>query len=390
MIEVIRKRLTISANRESTVSGAIWRITAKLAGGAIALTFGVLLTANLADAATCAVGSSETYTTIQAAVADTNCTTIDVDAGNYSGTVTVNRALMLNGANAGVIPNTGTRGAESIISGAPSILIDAPNAFVDGFTINGPSSEPSSGYGITVKDNGAVIKNNIISGIVGTTGTAQAVSVYRGPDGVVLADNLIEDVSSPNSTKGVFIEDSVSADPSIGVSVKDNSIKNIHSDDRGAHGILLNNGNANTPNAYLLIDNNNISGLRSDNGWVHAIGIEANAPNVAVTGNSFGDLDANGNPDDIAVWFEGEGSSYATSKVNRNSFDFTSDSGVLGIAVGFSSGDSVDGTCNYWGSATGPSGAGLRKGALVGPLVTFSPWEKTANGSCSPKEAGHN
>ncbi len=365
--------------------GAVWRITAMLAGGAMALTFGVLLTVNLADAATCAVGSSETYTTIQDAVADTNCTTINVDAGNYSDTVTINRALILNGANAGVNPNTGTRGAESIISGAPSIQINAPNVIVDGFTINGPSPAPSSGYGVTVKGNGAVIENNIISGIVGTGSTAQAVSIYRGPDGVVVADNLIEDVSSPNSTKGVFIEDSVSADPSIGVSVEDNSIRNIHSDNKGAYGILLNNGNGDTPNAYLLIENNNISGLRSDNGWVHAIGIEAKAPNLVVTGNSFSDLDANGNPDDITVWFESEDSSYATAKVNRNSFDFTSDSGAFGIAVGFSSGDSLDGTCNYWGSATGPSGVRPGKGALVGPLVTFSPWEKTAAGSCSPK-----
>lgn len=370
----------MSINWKSRKAGAAWHCAAALTGGALAIAFGVLLTANVAAAATCAVGSTETYTTIQAAVADTSCTTINVDAGNYTGTVTIDRTLTLNGANAGIdARDTDSRLPESTITGNPAITITAPNVVVDGFTITNVGITAAGGYGIDVDADaaGAVIANNIFDGITGSSSTAQAIDLVHGPDGAVIVHNVIENVSSPKSAKGVFIGDSHSTDPSNGVVVAGNEINNVMSTDKGAYGVTINNGNGNTKNYGLVIENNDINDLSSGSGWVHAVGIEADAPDAIVDGNSFSDLTAPG-PDVVAVWFEGEDASYAASKVNGNNFLFGKNTSVYGIAVdpSLSGGGEVDGAYNYWGDRRGPGAVGPGSGALVTPLVEYAPWLK--------------
>ncbi|MFL5803509.1 MAG: hypothetical protein ACJ8CR_17420, partial [Roseiflexaceae bacterium] len=50
----------------------------------------------------CTVGAGgATYATIQAAIDDTGCTTINVAAGTYAEHMTIGRSLTLNGAGAG-------------------------------------------------------------------------------------------------------------------------------------------------------------------------------------------------------------------------------------------------------------------------------------------------
>ena len=386
----------MTLNRNLTMSPSFGHIAMIFAGGALALS-----ALTVANAATCVVPTD--YSTIQDAVADTSCTTINVVAtGHYSGPVTIDRPLTLNGVETGI--DARTRDAvnhqgESIIIGNPAITITAPDVVVNGFTIESPSPVDGSVSGLTIKatGNGAVITNNIFDQIVSDGSTAQAVAMYRGPDGVEISHNVIENVSGQASSKGVFIEDSVSTDPSTGLVVNGNLIANISSTDKGAYGVMINNGSDNgsapTRNFGLVIANNTIKGL-SGGGWVHAVGIEADAPNAIVTGNAFSDLSAPGS-DVVAVWFESEDNSYASSKVNDNNFDFGTRSSVYGIAVdssfyGSASHGPLDGTCNYWGNASGPgrgsASQGSGNGALVSPLVTFAPWSKNPapQGPCVP------
>ncbi len=330
-----------------------------------------LLNAGSAAAAVCSVPSGP-YPTIQAAVDDIGCQTVQVAAGTYTENVAIGRSVFLLGAQAGIDARARSGADESIIDGNAAVTIDAPNVFVDGFTITGPTSN-SSGSGIIVKGSGAVIRNNILDGITGVTTTAKAISVYRGPDGVVIAQNVISNVSSPSSAKGVFIEDSASTDPSIAVTIEDNEISGVTSANKGAYGVLINNGNGNTANAYLTIRNNRISGLSG--AWVHGVGLEADTPEVVVTGNSFSDFTSPG-ADKIAVWFESVNTSFSTAQVNDNNFNFSSASSVYGIAVGLVGGTPLDGTRNYWGSPTGPSGVAHGRGALVSDLVTYAPWSR--------------
>src|ERR1700686_147535 len=56
------------------------------------------------------------YSTIQAAVSDPGCTTVNVASGVYAESVTINHSLILNGAQAGADART-ARGGQSVING---------------------------------------------------------------------------------------------------------------------------------------------------------------------------------------------------------------------------------------------------------------------------------
>jgi hypothetical protein len=243
--------------------------------------------------------------------------------------------------------------------------------------------------------------------------TAQAIDLSGGADGVVISNNVMRGLTSCGSTKGVLVGDSGAHNSSNGVVIEGNIMTGITSTGFGAYAVELNNGNGNTANYGLVVAGNDISNLTANGkvdvnghtgflgpdgvstGWVHAIGIEADAPGAAISGNSFSDLMAS-KPDVVAVWFENEDSAYASSKVNGNNFNFPKGTGVYGIAVdtnppdsnGFDVGGApLNGTCNFWGSSNGPGNAG-GSGALVSPLVTFNPWSKnpTPQGPCVPKQ----
>ncbi len=313
--------------------------------------------------------------------------TVNVAAGSYTGDVTIGKSLTLNGAQHGVAFAGRTFGSatESKVTG--TITIQAANVTVDGFSVTDSASETSA-IGVLVKTAGdsALIKNNIFSGIVATTAgsntqaAGQAVYLENGPDLVQVLNNKITNVQGYGSTKGVFIGDSSASGRSDIVTIQGNAISNVTSSNKGAYGVLLNNhiGASN-----LTITQNTFDTLTGTLGWVHAVGIEADAPGLSVTKNTFSSLSA-GTADRIAVWFESEDVSYGDAVVNRNSLDVGGS--TYGIAVDPSlSGGTVDGTCNWWGSSTGPAGVGSGSGSPVTAMANFTPWLTTSdlNGACA-------
>ncbi|HYG10457.1 MAG TPA: thrombospondin type 3 repeat-containing protein, partial [Pyrinomonadaceae bacterium] len=107
------------------------------------------------------------YTTISAAVADAaNGDQINVCAGTYPETVTVNKSLTLNGAQAGVDARTRAvpPAAESILNAPGGALsITASNVTVDGFTVQEGSAAPlATGISLAGTRSGHRILNNII------------------------------------------------------------------------------------------------------------------------------------------------------------------------------------------------------------------------------------
>jgi hypothetical protein len=355
-----------------------------------------VITATLGQAAVCTVPSGA-YPTIQSAASDPMCNTINVAPGTYNESVVVAFAsTTINGAQAGN-PYNMRVGGESVVNGATPIgnvavfTINATDVTIDGFTIKN-SVTGGAAMGVTVSGSGsdAAILNNIFDTIfspdTGGNGTAQAVYLTAGgPDGVNVENNEMKNVHSNRSAKGVLIGDNGGTNPSQNVQVKGNSMHDITSDTRGAYGVSV----ANVANVSGLIVTNNTMDNLKGGGWVHAIGLEGDTPGATVTDNAISNLNDTTPtlpPDSICVWFESN-PSFASAEVHTNNLFVTTAS--FGIAVHPAlTGGSVDGTCNWWNSPTGPTAASNPggTGALVSPSVTYSPWlnAPAPGGSCFP------
>src|SRR5438552_234455 len=87
--------------------------------------------------AVCTVPSGS-HPTIQSAVSDPGCSTINVDPGVYSENVTISRSLTLNGAQAGnaFAGRTFASPGESTVNG--QITVQATNVTIDGFSLTNP------------------------------------------------------------------------------------------------------------------------------------------------------------------------------------------------------------------------------------------------------------
>src|SRR3954469_2780745 len=121
----------------------------------------------VARAATCSVPSAG-YPTIQAAVDDPTCSTIDVAPGVYAENISVSRTVSFNGAQAGqpVAGRTSGGPSESIVIGtnpvgpSPVFLIQATGVTIDGFTIkNAVITGPAVGVQVNSGSVDAVMIN---------------------------------------------------------------------------------------------------------------------------------------------------------------------------------------------------------------------------------------
>ena len=368
---------------------------------AAAFTVAGLIAGPALHGATCTVPTD--HATIQSAVNDAGCETISVLPRLYNENVTINRPVTINGAQAGqaVAGRTSGGPAESFVYGNTAGLavftINATDVTIDGFTIRDIVSTGAA-YGVIVSGSGsgAAIQNNIFDEIrtddTSDNATAQAVYLTAGgPDNVTIQDNEMKNVQSKRSAKGVLIGDNGGTNPSQNVEIKGNSIQSISSFGRGAYGVSVANV-ANVSGLKITSNTiNNLSGLFAG-GWVHAIGLEGDTPGVEVKDNDISNLNT-GNGNGIAVWFESN-PSFGTAIVRGNNFNVTPAS--YGIAVDGTAGPgSVNGTCNWWGNATGPGPAGPGTGAQVGPRVTYLPWltapapsETCGGGLPQPTSAG--
>lgn len=328
-------------------------------------------------AATCSVPGLA-YPTIQSAVDDPVCTTINVAPGVYSENVTINRSLTLNGAQAGqlVAGRTSAGPAESTVVGAnpngsPVFLIDAASVTIDGFTIkNAVSNNTATGITITSNGNDAVIFNNIFDGIstldVGPAGTAQAVLLDNGPDNVNISFNDIRNVTANNSAAGILF---AGTDQAIFIVIKSNSLSAITSVTAGAYAIR-----AVGPTVQVDIFENEINTL-TGGGWVYAVSYEHESDRAQTLDNNFSNLNSpTGNV--VAVWLDNP--LYHQAAVAFNDFNLPATAYGIALSPATIANDpfekGVGGTCNWWGSSDGPGPVGPGQGARVTPLVLYFPW----------------
>ena len=352
----------------------------------LSLLVSLLAAASASYGATCSVPSAG-YPTIQAAVDDSTCATINVAPGVYPENITISRSLTLNGAQAGqpVTLRTAGGAAESTLQGAkstgsvPVIVINAAKVIVDGFTIrNSVTANAAIGIDIKAISWDTLIQYNLFDAIStlepGPTGTAQAIFLESGPIRVEIGQNFIGNVAAIQAARAIFIGDGDAIHSTDNVYVHDNTITGITSTSSGAYGLLA---FTTAPTSAIGFIANNVSNLEGAT-LVHAVGLESDTPGFFVYINNFTNLIGPAT-DNVAVWLADNPSTFgAGTAIQANNFNLTVMSYGIGVGPGLTSIDEpVDGQCNWWGSPDGPGPVGPGSGARVSPYVAYSPWGVT-------------
>ncbi|HVF72685.1 MAG TPA: hypothetical protein VM940_13860 [Chthoniobacterales bacterium] len=352
-----------------------------------------------AFAVTCAVPTSG-YPTIQAAVDDPTCNTINVGPGLFPENVSVSRSVVINGAQAGqpVAGRLSGGPAESIVSGvnpagpAATFLVSAPSVTIDGFTIkNAVAAGSAMGVEINRASNDAVVINNFIDGIASTdataAGTAQAVSVHNGVLNVNVGNNDIRNVTSTGNAFGVLLADDDNLLPDTEIAyLHHNTVTAISSATGGAAAfvcrkIALTAGN-------LQISDNIVSGVTGAS-WARGVSLEAHTRVYLVIVNDFAGL-SSGSGDVAAVWINNPAG--YSGDVGGNNYDLPPT--AFGVKVHFAdpqvAAPPLSAGCSWWGSADGPGPVGPGHGCQVSPNVLFINWrivpshQSPCNGSNTP------
>ncbi len=360
-------------------------------------------------------GSTTSYATIQGAVnAAPVGGTVTVDAGTYTETVTVNKALTIQGAEAGVDARGNGRreaGAESIVTGATtsagvgtSFYVTANDVTIDGFTIQGETSQDLSvGAGIVIAPgrSGAHVVNNIVQNNV----SGLFLSNASATDAAVIQHNVFRNNNNAgtNGGRGIYTDASISGGTLTNVTVDGNTFQN----NRGSSGttgleaaVAFESGTNALSQTNLTLTNNtfdsngkallcfNVTGLvfqgnvvtRTLDWYSGSVRFEGNDHNVTITGNN---LFANTGPA-VAVdtkGFPGDDSGFVVTGNNIYGNGTTSGSHFGVVYNGAVYDGTFDARNNYWGSATGPSGDGGGTGDSVygvGHVVSGSSWSVTA------------
>jgi len=146
------------------------------------------------DAPSLIINVPANFPTIQAAInAANNNDIITIDAGTYRENITLNKYLRIRGANYGINPNTGIRGAETIIQPATSdpdpysltavtffyITPGGSGSVIDGITFDGDNTTLTSG----VVMNGADVD------------AAEAIGAYDGISNTTVSNNIIKNIN---------------------------------------------------------------------------------------------------------------------------------------------------------------------------------------------------
>lgn len=394
------------------------RIVAIISFLALALTLGLtMFTGGKTRAmAICSVPSD--HPTIQNAVNDANCSTINVAANTYAENVSIPRPLTLNGPNAGT-PGAGARVAEAIVS---SMSVTSSNVTIDGFTFNNIGSQVNVNGTATTILSGVVVKNNIFTGYqsvglptynagnltvtgnlfqnpaAGDLTEAMQVKANNTPgggcSGTVVSKNVFQGATN---NEGADINFSCTGSDSTGVTVADNT-------DTGL-------GSAQGPSftafsgviGGISIQNNHVTGTPTAGSAIFFFGGVSGS--VDITDNVITGFGGNGI--DVHFFLDGLNTGNFTFTHNDLSKNFRSvrlrDGFGVGATVTFHknnlSGNSTtigaqndstslvaDGACNWWGSASGPNAPTNPSGTgdkAVG-AISFSPWliDANLNGAC--------
>jgi len=325
--------------------------------------------------------------------------TVYIAAGTYAEKVVVNKAnLILSGPNAGVNPNTGTRGAEAVI--APTAAGSSPDVgavsvrsngvTIDGFEVDGSIASQN---GINVYGASDVtVKNNIVHGVSHTwDGVGILVwdwdSAYT-VDRATIENNKVYDTGRMGIMCMDYDTINNKYDLTEGHIIRGNTVystwlKGDDWDDAGG-AIQINVGKNCIIEGNVIFDTANSTSYANYNAGIYMFG--SGHGNV-ITCNTIRD-----NPSGVTLWISGGGSTYidwegdtaASPDVSRNSIHDNTNYGARSVGTPVMTMNAED---NWWGDDSGPyhSTNPTGVGNKVSDNVDFTPWiDKSVTPTAGP------
>ena len=403
---------------------------ALLSALAVTLTLGLMMFGGRkarAAGPTCTVPG--TYSTIQAAVNDPGCTTINVVApGSYSESVTIGRPLTLNGPNAGASA-LGPRAPEAIVK-SPGTTLNLTNG--QGVTIDGLFIKGDFGVYVSGSTTGTVIQNNILEG------QTRSLTLDSPGDGAsVLNNQMLSEVRSLHVSGGPYTNLKVngnlfqgslastgiffsgrSANTITGFDFKNNLVQHwANMASTITNGTLSGNAFSVVGGIQIDLHNSTMAGNSFDGGnateCIQLFGSQFGlvpSDHVTISGNTFNNCYRYGvqlSPDIHAItitgnqFTNGAGDGVDTRQIlDDDTGDFVglwdvtgkeihinlnNITGNLNFGVNNTVNGILDATCNWWGAANGPGPVGPGSGDRVSNGVNFTPWNvaPAPGGACT-------
>ena len=234
--------------------------------------------------------------------------------------------------------------------------------------------------GWTVDNN--IIDNAAYAGVELTNVTDSSVS-----DNIITVSNGNWDVGDSGVGIEVAVRDRAAGSTTAGtnVFVFDNSISGGGAGARAGINLLARAYNLAGTEAHLSgveVSDNSITGLMPRGVYIvaetrNALAL-ASVDDLSIHHNM---IDGNGDGVVVSDFVNGGGTpSHSDVAINRNSI-----TGNAAFGMEVENGNLVDGTCNWWGDVSGPSGSGPGSGDAVSANATFQPWLTTSDldGPCN-------
>lgn len=317
--------------------------------------------------------------------------TINVAAGTYHESITINKPLTIEGAG----PNSTILDGNSATENYYMVSIEANDVTVENLAITNPLyTGTADASGITTYNAGRKSNLHITNVKIHNIGTltrpvtSGTYGINSGPvNGLEIDNSEIYNIGDGDATSeavGILTWGNDTSDTAYNINFHDNNIHDI------TNSVASSGFRTAGYSTNVIMNHNTFTGPFKTGGIVTSSGMNglATITNNTVTGASaygillkspFAQTLTGNTVSGATVGIQVNDTATVATTINRNS--------ISGNTMGLnnSSTNLVNATCNWWGSASGPGPVGPGSGDTVSANVNFTPWLLTndLSGSCA-------